>query len=128
MDLLRPNFRTCDDCEKYLYEGDNTVSTRRGPGGKPLPVLRPPGVPTPCQGCPKIPSSVPGPERHRGHAMEHSRRIRKAYEFYRQCRAVGSFPDDDVVRWVARVCYEVEDEVKRLQWKGFLKRVGVELK
>ena len=35
-----------------------------------------------------------------------------AYEHYRECRAVGEFPDDAVVRRNAAIIRKVEDEVE----------------
>jgi hypothetical protein len=50
----------------------------------------------------------------RAAAIELTEQNRKAWEFYRQCRAVGIFPDDPLVRHFAVVLREVEDELERL--------------
>jgi hypothetical protein len=33
--------------------------------------------------------------------------------FYRECRAVGQFPADPIVRWVASVVRPIEDAVEK---------------
>lgn len=79
--------------------------TRRGE-----PVPRPPGAPTPCRTCPKVPPrSDPRPES----AVELSEEHRETVRYYEECRAVGHFPDDPIVRWAARVLRSAEDHVEK---------------
>ena len=40
-----------------------------------------------------------------------------AYEHYKQCRAVGQFPDDSIVRENAAIIRGVEDQFKRYETK-----------
>lgn len=96
--LLHPEVaaRSCRDCQSYLY-------LDKGPGqfgAEPLtrggrPVKRQPGQKTPCFWCPKIPpGDGPRPE----NAAELTPENLAALRHHRECAAVGSFPDDAVVR------------------------------
>jgi hypothetical protein len=38
----------------------------------------------------------------------------EALRFYRECRAVGIFPDDAIVKWYSGLIREVENEADRL--------------
>lgn len=81
-----------------------------------LPVLR--VGPTPCQECPKIP--VGAPQKTREHAIELSDKNYQAWQHYLECRAVGKFPDDPIVRRNARVLRDVYDEYEKLpMWRLF---------
>jgi hypothetical protein len=101
--------RTCDDCERYVYLEDGQLMRR--PARTGLPVLRPRGQLTPCPSCPKIHRDAPA--RTRVHADEMTPRNRQAFWHYRQCKAVGIFPDDPVVRRNAAVVAEVIDLVNQ---------------
>ena len=37
---------------------------------------------------------------------------RRAWYFYRRCRAVGRFPDDPIVSWTAAILRDVYDEAE----------------
>ncbi len=89
--------RPCDECKQFLYDDRGNLMTRGGPGG--TPVARPKGSKPPCATCPKIPPGTerPGPEQ----AVELSADLRQAFQFYRECKAVGSFPNDPIVRWLS---------------------------
>ncbi len=103
--------RSCSDCVKWVFDDGGKVSMRAG-----LPVLRPKGSPTPCQKCPKIPASVP--EKIRENAIELSDKNAQAWQHYLECRAVGAFPDDPIVRRNARILRDVYDERDQLPlWK-----------
>jgi len=93
--------RTCEDCAKWIYDDDGKQVQRAG-----LPVVRPPGVPTPCHKCPKIPD---GAEPVRSNAGELDDRGFQAYRHYLECRAVGQFPDDPIVRRNARIFRAAHD-------------------
>jgi hypothetical protein len=69
-------------------------------------------VPTPCHKCPKIPASAPAKSRE--HAVELSDKNYQAWQHYLECRAVGVFPDDPIVRRNAKVLREVYDEADKL--------------
>jgi hypothetical protein len=96
---------------KYLYDDNGAtfgrVLTDRRTGG---PQARPKGAPTPCRLCPKIP---PGRPPHPSSAVEPTEQHRQAYEFYGECQAVGSFPDDPIVRWCARIFRKAEADAAK---------------
>lgn len=99
--------RPCDECKTYLYDAAGEPVLR---GGKP--VRRPPGSPLPCANCPKIPPGTPPlPE----NAVELTEEHRETVRFYRECRAVGQFPADPIVRWAAATLRAAEDHCDRVQ-------------
>ena len=50
---------------------------------------------------------------HRNNAQELSERNRKAYQHWQECRAVGKFPDDPIVRRNAAIFQRLHDEYNR---------------
>jgi hypothetical protein len=115
LELLRPDAasRPCGDCRRWLYHdtpdrfGDAVVR-----GGRP--VARPPGCPTPCSYCPKQPADVPDHARRPETAVELSDKNARAVAFSRECRAVGRWPDDALVRRNAAVVAEAERSAERV--------------
>ena len=109
--LLHPEWdRPCAACERFVVQADGSAVRDRRTG---LPMLRPKGVPTPCGQCEKVPAwarraGLDVPEL-RKLAVEMTPRNRAAWRFYRECRAVGAFPDDPLVRWAAVLIRDVED-------------------
>jgi len=91
--------------------------------GEPFP--RRPGTPTPCRWCPKIPE---GAAKVRANAVELNERNAAAYLHYRECRAVGSFPDDWIVRRNARAIREVEDAAERFRQSEHLMNLAALLR
>lgn len=67
---------------------------------------------TPCGRCPKVPPDAP--RKTRRFASEWTDQNRQAYKHYLECRAVGLFPDDPIVRRNARIIRAIEDEYQRL--------------
>lgn len=61
----------------------------------------------PCKTCPKIPK---GDEPFPHNAQELSDKNWKAYQHWRECRAVGNFPDDAIVRRNAAIIQAIHDE------------------
>lgn len=109
--LLSPEWaRPCSACEEFWYEDSGRI--KRGGDGEP--VKRPPGAPTPCQSCAKVPRWAKEAGKDwkecRGLADEISPQNEQALEAYREFRAVGRFPDDPVVRWYAGILAEVHRE------------------
>ena len=105
--------RSCADCAQYVYGADGEVVRR--PARTGLPVLRRPGEGPPCRTCPKVPAGAdPRPES----AVDLSARNRRAYQFYRECRAVGRFPADAAVAHVAAVVRGVEEAVEAARAAG----------
>lgn len=103
--------RSCGDCQRYLYydRGSDDFGSRVERGG--LPVLRPKNVKTPCQWCPKIPpGESPKPE----NAIELSEKNIAAVVHYRECKAVGEFPDDAIVRRNAALIRGAEEVAERV--------------
>lgn len=103
-------YRPCDLCLKFIYD-HKSGRIDLDKDGKPKP--RVPGVKLPCQvsegmaydvrqrACAKI-----SPESR----LSLNERNQQAYEHYRQCRAVGQFPDDPIVRRNAAIIRALEDE------------------
>lgn len=65
---------------------------------------------TPCEKCPKIPAGKP---KERRYAVELSNRNYQAWKHWRECRAVGSFPNDPIVRRNAEILQGIQDEIDR---------------
>ena len=102
-------YRPCEMCLKYLYDHE-TGKLKKDHHDKPIE--RPKGSKAPCQyvlgrpleirekACAKIsPDSAAGL----------TEQNQAAYDHYRECRAVGQFPDDPIVRQNARVIRDLED-------------------
>jgi hypothetical protein len=106
--LMHPEVasRPCEDCRRWIYKHDGTLMLK---AGQPIP--RPKGTPTPCQTCPKIPKDAP--IKDRSQAIDLSEKNRSAWWHYQQCKAVGQFPDDALVRrnaaLIARVLKSIDD-------------------
>ncbi len=119
--LLSPEIasRSCSDCQTYLYmdRGRGQFGERVERGGKPI--LRPKGTGTPCQWCPKIaPGDVPEP----ASAQDLSPKNVAAYVHYLECKAVGDFPADALVKrnaGIIRAAEGVAEKVERAR-SGFL--------
>jgi len=104
--LFHPEWsRTCTDCVTWVYGDDGHVTQRCG-----IPNRRPKGVPTPCWKCPKIPPVAKGEEPQRENAVELTEANFAAYVHYLECRAVGKFPNDPIVRRNARILRAIQDE------------------
>lgn len=121
--LARPKWdRSCADCQKYVH--DNETGERRSNRRTGLPLLNTTGS-TDCCACEKIPSvvhderglridKVPANNaKLRPHAADLSPVLMLAWQHYRECRAVGQFPDDPIVRANAARFRQAEDEADR---------------
>lgn len=116
--LLHPAVanRSCDDCRKYLYHdkpGQFGDAVTRG--GRP--VRRPLNTLPPCAYCPKQPPTVPERDRTPLTAEDLSEKNWQAYQHYGECKAVGEFPDDDIVRRNAAIVARAEkaaDQITQL--------------
>lgn len=80
---------------------------------------RPTNCATPCRDCPKIPPGAPATPYH---AVELDARGWAAWNYYRQCKAVGRFPGDAAVTYMAGIfarieeqCREAKDDARFLQ-------------
>lgn len=123
MVLLHPEVarRPCDECRGWLYDDrpGAFAAERMVHGGKPVP--RPAFANTPCFMCPKQPDGVPPADRRPGTAVEPDARFWAAKQFYDECRAVGQFPADPLVRAAAAVfarAYHVADLVTQARLGG----------
>ena len=114
--LLHPHLagRTCGDCQTWVYPdkpGDFADKPAER-AGRPVP--RAAGTRPPCSYCPKQPNTVPEAERTPDTAVELSDRNWQAYWHHQECAAVGSFPDDPIVRRNAAVISRVEKDADTL--------------
>lgn len=120
--LFHPTWRrTCESCIKWHYNDDTgEMSTRFG-----FPVLRNGSLPS-CWKCPKLPRNAPqaAPQ----YAIEMSDKNFAAWKHYRQCRAVGIFPDDPIVRRNAEIIREIEDEKAAKPLNDFLNLIQLKVK
>ena len=114
--------RSCEDCQAWVYNektGQREI-VGRNESRRYLP--RVPGM-APCRlkgmGCAKG-----TPENPKGLNDANL----AAYEHYRECRAVGQWPDDPIVRRNAALIRDVEDDraaVKRLEFEAKLLKISV---
>ena len=81
-----------------------------GRDGKPA--VRPAGGKAPCEatiGAPREVRERICPKIDPDSGVELNEANRQAYEHYLECRAVGSFPDDPIVKHNAKVIRQMED-------------------
>lgn len=106
--LVAPHLaaRDCGDCQKYVY--DETTGRRARSGGRPVP--RPAGTAPPCR-LPQIGCLKGTPECPNTLSSANS----AAYRFHEECRAVGHFPDDPIVRRHATLIARVQQSFARSQ-------------
>jgi len=103
--ILHPEVahRDCQDCEAFVY--DEKTGERMKSRGEP--VRRPVGNLPPCRtranGCPKG-----TPEQSRALTDQNW----QAYQHYSECRAVGQFPDDPIVRRNAAIIRQASDSAE----------------
>ncbi|WP_417386929.1 hypothetical protein [Gimesia sp.] len=102
-------FRDCDHCQDYLY--DETTGKVKMFHGEPVERL--PSVPAPCRckGCPKG-----TPERQKVLSPKNYR----TYQHWKECKAVGQFPDDAIVRNHAAIIQELHDLAEEIRRNKFL--------
>lgn len=113
--LAHPNLVSCECCAAYAFKKAGGEVMRVPGTGEPME--RGTGQPTPCSSCPKVPTWAKAAGKDwrelRTLAAELTPANRLAYEHYVQCKAVGRFPDDPIVEWVAGVVRRCEDEDER---------------
>lgn len=93
-----------------------------------LPVLRPTtghGSQPPCATCPKVPEGHPNPSPEA--AIDLDERGKKAWAFYKRCKAVNRFPEDEAVEVVAAEIREVEERCDRIDEDVRFARIGIML-
>lgn len=95
--------RDCNLCQKFLFDEDTGRMITRPSTGEPM--RRPPNT-APCRirngRCPKG-----TPEQSR----ELSSQNDQAYAHYLECRAVGQWPGDAIVRQNAAIIRAIEDRI-----------------
>ena len=94
-------FRDCEDCKQWVY--DEEMGEREKKGGEYVPRYK--GVKPPCgysQGC------VKGSPENSSALNEQNT---QALQFIRECKAVGSFPNDPIVRQNAALIEMAEKSV-----------------
>lgn len=105
--------RDCNHCQEYQYD-EETGKPRQVNGTEEL-MKRPVGGFPPCRtrrGCPKG-----TPENQ----LEITPQNFQAYQHYRECKAVGRFPDDGTVRANAVIIQDVLNEVQQAENESILK-------
>lgn len=103
-------YRDCEMCKRFVFKENGEIDTFQG-----APIERPRGTLPPCHygadQCPKV-SPDSGMSLNEKNAL--------AYQHYRECRAIGSFPDDFIVRENAAVIREIEDQAGEIKQQKFL--------
>lgn len=109
--ILHPKVadRDCEHCQAFIYD-EETGLPEEWPKGSGKLRQRFDGARPPCRdpkrGCPKGTPEKP---------KTLDDRNRDCYSHYLECRAVGSFPDDPLVRQNAAIILQVERAVERLE-------------
>lgn len=93
----------------HVYDHESGVR-EEFPAGSGRPVLRPAGMSPPCESGPGVCAKV-SPNA----GVELNDRNQETYRHYLECRAVGNFPDDPVVREHAAIIRSVEDAADRIE-------------
>lgn len=105
--------RDCRDCLLHVY--DETTGKRNEFRGEPI--KRNPRRGPPCT------TEAKCPKGHHSDPIQLSEWNEQAYQHYRTCKAVGDFPDDEIVRRNARIIRTIEDSVQKDEQAGFLEAV-----
>jgi len=90
----------CNECFKFLYD----IETGKPEQWRGKPARRPRSVPPPCKKCPKQ-----GPDKHATLTLANM----ECVQHYLECKAIGQFPDDPLVRRHAAILQMVEREVAK---------------
>ena len=98
--------RPCDVCLKYLFN-EETHKVEYGRDGKPEERYF---------ACPPLCRTEKGCPKGTAEQQKSLNAINEiCYEHYRECRAVGQFPDDPIVRRNAAIIRAVEDRFEEYQ-------------
>lgn len=116
--LLTPEWnRPCSVCESYIWKQNEPGRLQRTADGTPVERTDK-NLPLRCMECPKVPKWA----KEAGKNWKELRELaapdmtpenQAAFDFYRECRAIGTFPDDDLVRWYSAIIRDVWDEADR---------------
>lgn len=119
--LLHPEIanRSCADCQQWLFDDAPDKFASKPFERKGVRVPRPGASKPLCFACPKQRPDTPESARSPETAVEMSERGWRAYQHFKECRAVGVFPHEDaIVRTTAVICRDVEEmvaEVRRIK-------------
>ena len=106
--LLHPEvaFRDCETCKRFLFnEESGEIETFMG-----QPQERPKGTFPPCHYGPKeCPKGSPEA------GVELTQQNLQAYQHYQECKAVGEFPSDGMVKENAATIRAIESRFERLE-------------
>jgi len=109
--ILHPQvaYRDCADCEKNLYDAD-TGERQLDRNGNPIPRVK--GTFAPCRYIdPRQPEGrCPKGTPEKSKALTDRNVL--AWQHYRECKAVGQFPDDPIVRKNAGLIRQIEDAME----------------
>lgn len=107
-------FRDCEQCQIFHYNEETGKPYERRDG---QPAKRHWGCPPPCRtqvGCPKG-----TPENSKALSPKNL----QAYEHYRECKAVGQFPEDSIIRRNAAIIAMFEKLEERKYQIEFMKGI-----
>lgn len=96
---------SCEDCQTWMTDENWDFVERNDNRIKLMP-----GMKLKCYKCPKIPQGMP---QDPSSAQDLTEENLQAYRHYRECRAVGHFPDDPLVREDAALILQVEESVQQ---------------
>jgi len=110
--------RSCDDCERWTYDdepGKMGSDVRKLANGDPWPRMKDRhGLPmTPCHQCPKVPREKRTNRASRADAIEPTEASWAILWHYRQCKAVGRHPEDDLADRHAGLISGVLESIQR---------------
>lgn len=108
--LLHPEVagRSCDECQQWLFDDKADKFATKPFERKGHRIPRPAASKPLCFACPKQPADVPDNDRSPDTAVEVAPPVWEAWQFFQECRAVGQFPDDPLVRKAAAICAAAE--------------------
>ena len=98
-----------------MYKADATCLDK--PMGSGIRMTRDAADRPPCETCPKIPK---GRLAHPSSAVELSDKNLMAYRHYKECKAVGQFPDDAIVRRNAAIISDIVEDYRQKPMRELL--------
>lgn len=100
--MLHPEvaYRDCKHCLEFIY--DEETGELQTFHGNPAERV----VAAPCRN-PKHPKGCPKGTPEKPKTL--SAKNRRAYQHWKECKAVGQFPDDDIVRYHAALLQDLAD-------------------
>ena len=102
--------RDCEHCLKYIYN-DKTGILETDKRGDPIERPKHPNTLAPCRR-PLKKQNTPCPKGTPENQKKLSPRNLRVLNYYKECKAVGSFPDDGLFRQLSAVIYSIEEQYK----------------